>query len=675
MSVKEGIPSTIEQLLMSMARTNYWAVQYGLNHPATFKYIHSLHSALSACLASEPDNCLLLGVARDKFYYQDKSVGKGNEVIKTMTEQLYVHGVATISFAPHLSAKDLATFFKFLFQGFDKKPNESFDQYLQRVGVTGIQINKYNFKELLSQKTGEVRGIKLDAAGREDFLLRSLIFSHSRPDDETEQMLIDNIVNYPELLTAIVERANIHDKTSKSSEGTNEGAQKETISPEILGRLLQRLGGALKDLPENRKKEVIAFLDVGLEREREDSKQTESPLSLFIAKSLTDEFSSDEFLDVLGMVLSTEGKTSNRFKNSFQVLAAKRNNEGSLKTALSERIQESQKGKDFYALKTWDTVENLLLSRTDDVYIDNEHANFLEYISSDDFKNGDHGSGTLEPGLLISLSPEEQYKKEVAIYLELLGAGEKEEVFYDLAEEIRKIIPNLISHKDFLLLETVLVRLSDLSGKVSGIQGKILQDIIFKIDYGSIIDYYLENTLPPDTAGMLLSILARFAPVTTPIILNRLLSDPTRARRRVLMNMITSLGDEAVPILISKLTHSTWYFVRNICTALGNIGDPRAISGLLKTISHEDWRVRREAIVALGKLRSKEIVPALGSVLTEDRYFSSQEEDSLRLAAASALFQIGGERAFSFLERGSRSRRAAVKEFCQHLSGISRRAL
>src|SRR5512140_2722604 len=159
MATKENIPSAIEQLLMSMARTNYWAVQYGPNHPATFKQIHSLHSALSACLASEPENCLLLGVARDKFYYHDKSVGKGNEVIKTMTEQLYVLGVATINFGPQISAKDLAAFFKFISQGFNKQPNESFDQYLQPVGVTGIQVNKYNFKELLSHKPGEVRGV------------------------------------------------------------------------------------------------------------------------------------------------------------------------------------------------------------------------------------------------------------------------------------------------------------------------------------------------------------------------------------------------------------------------------------------------------------------------------------------------------------------------------------
>ncbi len=672
MATKENIPTAIEQLLMSIARTNYWAVQYGPNHPATFKHIHSLHSALSACLASEPENCLLLGVARDKFYYRDRSVGKGNELIRTMTEQLYVLGVATISFGPQLSARDLAAFFKFLYQGIDRKPDESFDQYLQRVGAAGIRINKYNFKELMSHKTGEARGIKLDAAGREDFLLRSLIFSHSRRDDETEQAIIDNIVDYPELLTAIVARANMQENAGGSAGEDGGAAPRETISPEVLGKLLQRLGGALKGLPEDRKKSIIAYLEMGLEKEREDSRQPETPLGMFIAKSLTEDFSSDEFLDLLGMVLSAEEKTSKRFRNTFQVLAAKRNNEGSLLTALSGRIRESQKAKDFYALKTWETVENLLLSRADDAYIDNDHANFLEYISSEDFKYGDHGSGTLEPSLLSSLSPDEQHKKGMVILLELLGAEKSEEVFYDLVEEIRKIIPNLVSRKETSFLETVLFRLSDLSDKVSGNRSRTLRDIIFKIDYGNIIDHYLQNALPPDTEDTVLSILAKFAPVTTPIILDRLLSETERSRRRVLMKTITSLGAESVPILVGKLTHSKWYFVRNLCTALGDIGDPRAVSGLLKTISHEDWRVRRETIVALGKLRSREMVSVLGNVLTEDRLFSSQEEDSIRLAAASALFRIGGKKAFSYLERGSHSRRASVKEFCKQLTGASR---
>ena len=264
MATKENIPTAIEQLLMSIARTNYWAVQYGPNHPATFKHIHSLHSALSACLASEPENRLLLGVARDKFYYRDRSVGKGNELIRTMTEQLYVLGVATISFGPQLSAKDLAAFFKFLYQGIDRKPDESFDQYLQRVGAAGIRINKYNFKELMSHKTGEARGIKLDAAGREDFLLRSLIFSHSRRDDETEQAIIDNIVDYPELLTAIVARANMQEDAGGSAgEDGGTAPRERSISPEVLGKLLQRLGGALKGLPEDRKKSIIAYLEIG----------------------------------------------------------------------------------------------------------------------------------------------------------------------------------------------------------------------------------------------------------------------------------------------------------------------------------------------------------------------------------------------------------------------------
>jgi hypothetical protein len=342
---------------------------------------------------------------------------------------------------------------------------------------------------------------------------------------------------------------------------------------------------------------------------------------------------------------------------------------------LSGRIRESQKAKDFYALKTWETVENLLLSRTDDVYIDGDHANFLEYISSEDFKYGEHGSGTLDPSLLNSLSQDAQHRKGIIILLELLGAEKSEEVFHDLVEEIRKIIPNLISRKETAFLETVLFRLSDLSDKVSGTQCKVLRDIIFKIDYGNIIDHYLQNSLPPDTEDTVLSILAKFAPVTTPVVLDRLLSETERSRRRTLMKTITSLGAESVPILVGKLTHSKWYFVRNLCTALGDIGDPRAISGLLKTISHEDWRVRRETIVALGKLRSREMVPMLGNVLTEDRLFSSQEEDSIRLAAASALFQIGGKKAFSYLERGSHSRRASVKEFCKHLTGVSRGAV
>ena len=57
---------------------------------------------------------------------------------------------------------------------------------------------------------------------------------------------------------------------------------------------------------------------------------------------------------------------------------------------------------------------------------------------------------------------------------------------------------------------------------------------------------------------------------------------------------------------------------RNVCVALGNIGDPVAVPALAKTLSHESSLVRQHAAWALGRIGGNEALDALHAALTDE---------------------------------------------------------
>ena len=57
---------------------------------------------------------------------------------------------------------------------------------------------------------------------------------------------------------------------------------------------------------------------------------------------------------------------------------------------------------------------------------------------------------------------------------------------------------------------------------------------------------------------------------------------------------------------------------RNVCVALGNIGDPAAIPALAKTLNHDSSLVRRHAAWALGRIGGAEAAHALNNALNNE---------------------------------------------------------
>lgn len=616
-----------------------------------------MHAALLSRISLEPEGALLLGIVRGKVFYRNEFFGEGQDLVVRLTENLHLRQIATLGFDGRVTPEGLLALFRYMHTSLDTESPVSAEQLLREKGISGITLSPYNYKELLSRKLADAKDLAERREGREEELWRILLTADFT-DKREEGEILQELSGSPEILQAIVRRAR-----NKGGEEPVSPSPEGTMSGDVLRKLFHRIGSLMRALPQDRKSDVLSSLEEGT---RPDT-GGEDPFDILVAKSLTEDYSDDEFLEILASLLSLEGKGGERLRNVFGILAGDRDLRGSLLPRVGERIRESRQVKNDYALKTWDTVEKLLLSRSEERYLASDHALFLEnlfalrgpYLERLGEKPGPH------PSIRDTFQPEETRKKTTHILLDILQNEKLEEEFSDILEEIRKTIPNLISRGEIPLLTTILLTLESVAGKLDGEKETAVRGVFQGTDFSQIIDFALSGD--PGTAESLRSILGRFGETAAQSYLDRPLNEPEAAKRRALLKLATTLGPVAVPAILERMTHPKWYFVRNLCIILGEISDRRAVSALIRAASHPEQRVRREAILAIGKLGASEAVPALGKILLEESLFSSTKEDQLRIDAASALYRIGGTEAMAYIHRAKGSRRQSVRAHCEEL--------
>src|SRR4030042_2102659 len=180
--------------------------------------------------------------------------------------------------------------------------------------------------------------------------------------------------------------------------------------------------------------------------------------------------------------------------------------------------------------------------------------------------------------------------------LQLLEKEPKESEFFDLLEDVRKAIPNLISLRDFSLLSTALTTLDSLVTTIREDWRGRVQDVVMETDFGQIADLCLSGDVPPEDVETIHDLLAKFGGIAAPPLLNRLLIEPDPSRRRALIKILARLGPAVVPDAGKRVSHPHTYFVRNLCTILGDVGDRQALAPLIQAISPREHRGEAEAV-------------------------------------------------------------------------------
>ncbi|HTZ17755.1 MAG TPA: HEAT repeat domain-containing protein [Dissulfurispiraceae bacterium] len=104
--------------------------------------------------------------------------------------------------------------------------------------------------------------------------------------------------------------------------------------------------------------------------------------------------------------------------------------------------------------------------------------------------------------------------------------------------------------------------------------------------------------------------------------------------RRMVNNVLISIGEQDIKVLAENLKSPTWYVVRNIIYVLRNIGNTSVTDDIIATARHEHPRVRLEVVKALSRFDSVKSFQAL----TE---FLDDPDSTVRLSAITVIRTAG----------------------------------
>jgi HEAT repeat protein len=653
----------VEQLLLDIARVHHWTGLYTPRHPILAGRIDALRGSLAGEARRERSGMLLLGIARDRVLFRDRFFGGDQPLVTNFTEVLYRRHVATLGIAEDVTAGELAVFFRCLHDLRSGKIDDPPEEVLLREGIRGIRLSPVNYKEVLS------RGILATEASarsepRQEALWRTLLSAH-RPTGDDERKVMEELAEFPELLPLIMKRA-VAAVAGESGPPSAAGSAPGFIAPDVLRRMFRRLGLALKALPEQRRKDLLGLLVEGIAPPGAEAESPVPEVPLAIARSMAEGYSDREFLELLASLLSLEAKGGKRLLRIFGIIAAERDVRGSLLPLLRTWTRENLRKKKYFAAKTWEAIERLLLDREERPYVEEDHADFLERIST---SPGKLPGGAPDREFTPPFSEEAIRWRGLAVLVELLLSEKRDPDFLDLLAALEEAIPRLIDERDFELLDRVLSCFLHVSESGTPARRAAASDALRSVDFLRIVDVILASpgTLKGEKGGA--ALLSKHGALAAEALLNQLQVEEGPGRRKILLSLVLRLREKAVPSILSRIEGQRWFFLRNLCFLLGESGAPAGIPPLVGMLSAREPKVRREAVQALGKIRmpDPDAIAALGRTLLHEPFFSSSREDPVRIDAAIALSRIGGTEAVAFLHIGKSSRKKAVREQCEAL--------
>ncbi len=653
----------VEQLLLDIARVHHWTGLYAPRHPILAGRIDTLRASLSGEAGREPSGMLLLGIARDRVLFRDRFFGGDHPLVSNFTEVLYRRHVATLGISEDVTAGELAVFFRCLHDLRSGRIDAPPEECLIREGIRGIRLSPVNYKEVLS------RGIMAAEAAprsepRQEALWRALLSAHLPTEDE-ERKVMEELAEFPELLPLIVKRA-VAAVAGGSALPSAAGAPPGFISPDVLRRMFRRLGLALKALPSMRRKDLLGLLAEGIAPPGVDPESPVPDATLAIARSMAEGYSDREFLELLASLLSLEEKGRKRLLRIFEIIAAERDVRGSLLPLLRTWKRENLREKRYFAAKTWEAIERLLVDREETPGVGEDHAAFLVRLST---SPGRVPGGAPGRKFVPPFSEAAIRRRGLAVLVELLLSEKRDPDFLDLLAALEEAIPRLIDDRDFESLDRVLSSFLHASESGTPARKTAACDALRSVDFLRIVDAILADpgALKEEKGGA--ALLSRHGTLAAEVLLRKLQDEEGPGRRKILLSLVLRLGEKAVPPILARIQGQRWFFLRNLCFLLGEIGAPAGIPPLVGMLSAREPKVRREAVQALGKIRmpDPDAIAALGRTLLHEPFFSSSREDPVRIDAAIALSRIGGTEAIAFLHIGKSSRKKAVREQCEAL--------
>lgn len=645
---------------------------YPSGHPALVKSLEVVNQRLAELRG--PAGEVVLGIGSDGLVYGDLKIDSLGA--QKFAQALYARGVAVLRLSSETNAHDLETFLRLLAAGAPKDRPRPLWEELTAEGVMNINLQPVNYEAV--RLTEELEEKKEHEGSLWDAVLRAILegkqFSDAGRDIQTTVNSAEELIRMINQYIASDMKANIPfdpDATFGIRMPVRAEDAFASMLTETVGNYISNAWGLKK---QNSIQQAVQLLQGMAQPLRE------AVLRGVLTALATDESAGAMLRDFAAELPPDEVLEALRYLSHVEKLSS-------------------------HSIALLESLTAVHSSQRAEVPSENVVADLVRVFADEDadrFNPDDHRALLASAAIHIPqvplelLSSMQQLGKSAetvaqtailkqfsTMTLELLEDAGSAPVSASLLNRLEATFRSHLSAGEFTEARELTQLMQELAKRTpnAGLRQAVEQSVIRLAAGETISDLvnFLQNA-SPEKIPVIQSLMEALGPAMRRNLLVALAEEENRSRRRRLFDFIASLGPSMIPDIISFLSDSRWYVVRNMIVLLRAMHDRSSLPELRKLAQSGDLRVKLEALKSLfalepeasaalldelllnpdpkiadaaialvGSYGIKEGVDPLLRVLDGNDILGARR--ALRIKAIRALGELGDARALDHLER------------------------
>ncbi len=566
---------------------------YPPGHPALANSLESIHQRLKHL--GGPAGEVILGIAGDGLMFGDDKID--SLTAQKFAQALYARGVAVLRFANETDAHDIETFLRLLAAGMPGEQKRPIWEELTSAGVVHINLQPVDYSGV--RVTDDLESPPEAEPTLWDSILRALMegrvltpdadFLDHQPEsaDELTQMILHYIDRAMSAQPKFDPDATFGIRMLARPETT------ESIHQRVADAVGRAVGDAAGSAKDNMLQQAVQLLRTlpqplrGTILQRIVSTLAADDKAGAQLRRVISELPRDEVLDAL-RYLSTMGNLSAHAMSLIQALAA-------IETPSRAASPPPEVIADVVRLFGDDDIDR---------YNSEDHTALLEKVTIHVPHVVEGDPATLERlGKRLETVADDAVVRQVTrTILDLIAALGPSRPPETLLERVEEVFRSYLGAGEFEDALEILQRFQEIAGSAENVELRhAVQASIGRLATGDTTATLIRSICeaPPEQVRSLQRLIDLLGAGARRNLLLALADEPNRSHRRRLFDFILSLGPVVVPEVISCLTDSRWYVLRNMIVLLRAFEDRTSLPEIRKLAQHPDLRVRVEAIKSL----------------------------------------------------------------------------
>ncbi|HEV8336853.1 MAG TPA: HEAT repeat domain-containing protein [Candidatus Polarisedimenticolia bacterium] len=564
---------------------------YPAQHPAVRVSVDRFLSSFKALTAAR--NEIELGFADAGILYEGEYLQDPDRALQSFATFLLNRSVAQLTLRRGLDGEGLTAFLRQL----ALEPSRISEQgglskFLQSKGITAIAVSEIDLEKILASEADPLgAATATEDTGAWKRIVADFLRGTDGHPSEGVKTLVRDLASEGEMLRDLMGELGAQSPRDLPRLMGRLAGEISKETPESLDPFLGNLGEALMSLPLRLRMDLIL--------NKVPLPDGTSDLMTQVCERMTDPM----IVELVSSFVETERQLSPRLFAVCSKVFNARGRSAPYFGEITARLQQKGGGADLGRI--WQSLQGLLVESDQD-YLSETYKATLDTISRQPEETDSVIREALEsaPGFAEAFLPEAVAAHACRVVLCALDATTDEVQAESFREDLDRRVKRMSGPAAIPLISEAVRVLSELRGGEVLAPGRAAMDRRVRAASEQVVKIFRTEyeRLGEEERGRATQSFKELGGLVAQALLDGLAEEENWEVRRGLLNALAAIGRPAVPLLLKRLSDSSWYLVRNAAMLLGQIGGQSLVDPLAGLLQHEEPRVRREAATALGKI-------------------------------------------------------------------------